>query len=127
MYELYWCGCEKRGVACTIGLAKDAIGRIRQKENIADIVWIAGGQEKKMDQRTLSALTLFSSVCMVLALTWSMAQPTLLCERWGGEMYSDGRCHMTANLSYCVQQDNSIRLKTMYDINLMEVVIDEKQ
>jgi len=31
-------------------------------------------------------------------------QPQRLCERWGGELYSDG-CYITANLSYCKTED----------------------
>lgn len=50
----------------------------------------------------LQEIFLFLSLGILAVLL--INQPRILCEKWGGELYSDG-CYITANLSYCKTKD----------------------
>lgn len=59
------------------------------------------------EQGALIILTM-GAVFMILGL---MAAPGYYCEKWGGQLYDNGRCYDLDNMELCIDPQGSLRSK----------------
>lgn len=68
---------------------------------------------KKSEKKAIG-LSLIICGAMVLIFTFLLfcvvqAAPAHYCEKWGGKLYTDDNCYLTADMTKCVDSQGSLR------------------
>lgn len=84
---------------------------------------INSGDNYKKKFHQLKMITVFLALLVVflmfLFIMIKISSPQYYCEKWGGKLYQDNNCYLTADMDLCITPEGMIQRK-MFHVNFTE-------